>query len=174
MLHQRLYYHSFHLSGKNYGPKGVGFGITANIESSQIVFPLMIDKMRLTSPEILAFRHLQVYIIYLKTGTCSCIVIDKLLFEINAFLTKMILSYLPRFKRKYRQMYLLAKEVMYWVYMFRFHQIVPYVAVNWFNIMIQSLKDIAYKMWRRQKQYYRLLLFTNFFSFSKEIHFQQR
>ena len=28
--------------------------------------------------------------------------------------------------------------------------------------MIQSRKDIADKMLRRQKQYYRLLLFTNF------------
>jgi len=79
-----------------------------------MVFRLTIDKMRLASPEILAFRHLQVYIIYLKTGTCSCIVIDKLLFEINAFVTKMILSYLPRIKRKYQQMYLSkGGDVMY-------------------------------------------------------------
>ena len=48
------------------------------------------------------------------------------------------------------------------MYMLRFHWCVPYIAVNWFNIMIQSLKDIAYKMWRRQKQYHRLLLFTIF------------
>ena len=57
-------------------------------------------------------------------------------------------------------MYLLGGDVMY-IYV-KIPLVCALYCSKLVNIMIQSWKDIADKMLRRQKQYYRLLLFTNF------------